>query len=294
MIQPIVCPQCGHTGFPGEEGMSGIIDDGTLTIACKCGNKFPVPWNRDQYILSKHLMNRIMAACNGIEWGTVEITPGVIENVTFEIPFATIGIVELTPNCTYPLHVNEVLVNPERMMIGSSAFDAKHATSERIRINYVVYGLHSQIDVPAWFQQFFAAIVNTRKMLYKPALIDYATAFEMFVELHLQRKLTQKYDESVATFLLDKNPKIETRVKDVLELATGVKMPSNDEIYQPWHVRVQRMRNKLAHGEILSIGHDDVEQAHQAVYRAMKWIHGQIYNENADVLEFLNPPNGQD
>jgi hypothetical protein len=278
MIEPILCAKCGRKGYPGEGGFPFSSQGPILTIKCDCGqNTFNIPYNRDQHILSTHTFVRLGAASNHIQSGKVEIHVGKIVSIKFDEPFDSIGAVYLTPESSVSIFVKEVFISLEEMAILSSLAGNYDMPTSAFKLHWTVYGLNKIASLPNWWLHFYTAIGNAVKRLWKPALLDYAVAFEIFVETHLFQLLVKNYGGKMADFLLKKTWRIDDRVKDLLELTTGHRLSENNDIYIPWHDYVKEPRNKLSHGEMIPVGESEVEKAHQAVYQAIRWIENLPY-----------------
>jgi len=158
------------------------------------------------------------------------------------------------------------------MLILAGRYEVDGNTPKAVAVSWSVYGLISIADLPAWFIQFYAAATHLVNGLYKPALLDYAVAFELFLESFLRMKLTARFGTIHAEYLLRKGWRVEDRCKDILQLATGHRMTDRNDVFQPWDIFVRRPRNELAHGQRIDIDNIAVESAHQATYQAIRWI----------------------
>jgi hypothetical protein len=108
--------------------------------------------------------------------------------------------------------------------------------------------------------------------LYKPALLDYAIAFEIFLEAYLRSRLNARLGPRATEAMLKENWRVRDRCKKVLRLATGYGMSDRNDVYQPWDVHVRKPRDDVAHGRKSTVKLEEAEKAHQAVYQAIRWI----------------------
>jgi hypothetical protein len=169
------------------------------------------------------------------------------------------------------------------MVILSSVLEREHMKpADIISLNWHVYGLVELDSLPAWHVQYYSALTHLINGLFKPALLDYAIAFEIFIASFLRERLTTSFGASMTDYVLRRTEKIEERVKGLLEQACGQSMSSHTDVYQPWHSHtdvyqpwhdhVQRPRNHVAHGKPIVIDTAEAERAHQAIWQAIRWI----------------------
>lgn len=173
------------------------------------------------------------------------------------------------------IRLKESYLHRNKMLVLSSVWENEREVPATAKFSWAVYGLIDLDLLPTWYIHFYGAITQLEHGLFKPALIDYAVAFEVFLDTFLTARLTKRCGTEVARYLLRRAPRIEERVKDLLELAIGSRLSSRDDVYQPWDKDVRTLRNKLAHGERLTVDRDAVERAHSAVYQAIRWIQDQ-------------------
>lgn len=265
-IPPFQCPKCGRSGHPGETG----FQDNGVQIHCECGEVINND-SRDQRILSTNVFARFSTASNQFEYGQCDIVPGQIAKVSFQKHFDFVALVFLTPFGRV-VYLKESYENNEGMVVLSSLGDGDSRDPTPIQVNWLVYGLNEIDNLPNWYLLFYGAMTQLAKGLFKPALLDYAVAFEVFLEGFLADRLTKKYDSEVADYLLRRTWRIEDRVKDLLELIIGRRLSERDDVYQPWDQNVRIPRNRLSHGEKMSIDLASAERGHSAVFQAIRWI----------------------
>lgn len=263
-IKPIKCDSCGFEGRPGSNFMtSGYM------LFCKCGHTFTISDWQDQNVLSENIFVRLGALANATESGKVNLLPGQISYVTFSKPFDHICRTFLTP--TTPILVQEAHRNNTGMIIMTGTIQDTPITEET-EIAWIVYGLRDIDLLPSWKIQFFAATSHSINGLYKPAVFNYATSFEVFLETYLSDKLNKRFGQDCTDYLLQKTWRVEDRCKDLLELASGHRLTELSDVYQPWDTNVRRVRNDLAHGKAITVDQVAAELAHQATYQAIRWI----------------------
>jgi hypothetical protein len=139
-------------------------------------------------------------------------------------------------------------------------------------VTWSVYGLVDIDILPSWYVQFYAAVTQLAGKLYKAALWDYAIAFEVFLGEFLAHHLTTKYGTAMSEYILRRSWRVEDRCKEVLELAIGHRLRERDDVYLPWDQKVRKPRDGLLHGERVTVDEEAAEQAHQAVYQAIRWV----------------------
>jgi hypothetical protein len=106
---------------------------------------------------------------------------------------------------------------------------------------------------------------------YESSFINYAVAFEMFVQRHLEEKSDVLVGVDGRTTLLKRMRSIEERVTTVLTVAVGRSLAAWPS-YTDWKESVQTPRNLLLHGEPVTLGVTEVEKAHSAVCGAIYWM----------------------
>lgn len=274
-IEPITCSRCGRTGRPAEQGFQSSTDVNGVVVHCQCGETMTLRGDeaRDQQMLSTNTFARLSAASNHTESGTVRISPGHVHDVTFAKPFDFPCRAFLTPNALVAL--KEAFLTGERMQILSSVLPSHQSVPDPVEVSWLVFGLVDVDSLPTWYVHFYGALTQLENGLYKPALIDYAVAFETFTEAFLANRLARQVGEQVARYLLHRTSRIEDRVKDLIELAIGVRLSSRADVYQPWDKHVRTPRNRLAHGARIAIDRDAANRAHAASYQAIRWIQTQ-------------------
>lgn len=271
-IEPITCSGCGNTGRPGENGLTFSASADGIEIRCQCGNKIRLRGDEayDQQMLSTNTFARLSAASNHVEHGAQRIPPGQVHDVTFQTPFDIPCRAFLTPGA--PVALKESFLSGERMRILSSVLSSHPNLSDPVEVSWVVFGLKDVDSLAPWYVHFYGALTHLINGLYKPALVDYAVAFEGFVESTLSELLTHQLGKQVTEYLLDRTGRIEGRVKDLLELAIGARLTERNDVYQPWHEHVRTPRNHLVHGMHYRVGQDAANRAHEATYQAIRWI----------------------
>jgi hypothetical protein len=271
-IEPITCSRCGRTGRPAEEGFQSSTDVNGVVVHCQCGETITLRGDeaRDQAMLSMNTFARLSAASNHTESGTAWIPPGQVHDVTFAKPFDFPCRAFLTPNA--PVALKEAFLTGERMQILCSVLPSHQSVPDPVEVFWLVFGLVDVDSLPTWYVHFYGALTQLENGLYKPALIDYAVAFESFTEAFLADRLARRVGEQIAGYLLRRTSRIEDRVKDLLELAIGARLSSRADVYQPWDEHVRTPRNRLAHGDRIKIDRDAANRAHAASYQAIRWI----------------------
>ncbi len=274
-IEPITCPRCGRTGRPAEEGFQSSTDADGVLVHCQCGETITLRGGeaRDQQMLSANIFARLSAASNHTESGTVRIAPGRAHDVAFAKAFDFPCRAFLTPDAMVAL--KEAFLAADRMQILSSVLPSHQKVPDSVEVSWLVFGLVEIDSLPTWYVHFYGALTQLANGFYKPALVDYAVAFEAFTEAFLAEHLTRRVGEQVADYLLRRTARIEDRVKDLLELAIGVRLSSRADVYRPWDEHVRGPRNRLAHGARIAIDRDAANRAHAASYQAIRWIQAQ-------------------
>jgi len=263
-IPPITCPACSRTARPGEEG----FQDSNTEIHCACGQTIPDA-SVDQRILSTNIFARLGATANHVQYGSVAFPVGRSLDVTFSDPFEVVPVPFLTPQA--PILVGTKHVGPKGMLVLSSAAGSEKLGDDPVRVSWLAFGLRDVASLPTWWIIFFGAVTHAMNGLYKAALLDYAAAFEAFLEQILRQKLKAKFGPELAEYLLRRAWRIEERAKDLLELATGHRLAERDDVYQPWLRDVKEPRDHLIHGKPLSVSEKHSEAAHSASFQAIRW-----------------------
>lgn len=286
VLAPVSCPRCGRTGYPGWHPFVGTyphIDEAsgvwhTETLTCSCGHRFDVSFDMRLHALSESPFSRWFAASNAYEAGTVDITIGTIAPVRLKEPCDLVGLVLLRPvgeDAPRGLVLKELIAGDGGGIDILSAWaPGTEALPQavRVQVHWQVFGLRGIEALNIGRVQFYAAMIHAKDRLWKPALLEYASAFEAYVERYLHGILARRFGEQAAHHLLSENKGIEGRVTGFLRLVAGYELKDEPDLFRDWQEAVQQRRNKLAHGVRMGIGAADVERAHQAVYRAIDWM----------------------
>lgn len=204
-------------------------------------------------------------------WGQFNGISGELAKISFKKHFDFLALVFLTP-FGGSAYLKESYENNDGMLVLSSVDSSGSGGSKAIQFSWFVYGLDEIDSLPNWYVLFYGAMTQVAKGLYKPAVLDYAVAFEVFLETFLADRLRKKYDAVTADYLLRRTWRIEERVKDLLELTIGHKLSERDDVYQPWDRDVRDPRNRLSHGEKVSLNLESAERAHSAVFQSIRWV----------------------
>lgn len=274
LIKPIVCPQCNREGWPGENGFQlDSPSSGPSKVHCTCGQVIIIDSPRDYLMLSTNIFVRLLGASNHWENGSVRLIPGHLRIVRFKRPFDLPCKAFVTPAA--PIFVTEHSLSRDSVRILSSVFVDDSGTAQHnkpVGVSWIAFGLVDVNTLPTWYILFYGALAHNANGFYKPALLDYATAFEAFVEQFLRKHIAQHHGGRLTNNLLKKMWKIEDRVRYLLELVTQHSLTEEREIYEPWNKCVQTPRNRLMHGQYVAVGKGEAENAHRATYQAIRWI----------------------
>ena len=270
-IEEAKCPECQTKGRPAAPFGITYAASGGYQLLCKCGYVFPDTDSKDQLVLSPWAIVRLRALSNHIEYGTVRVLPGSFSQIAFSRPFEYVGRVFLTPEASRPTIAKEASVTTEGMAIVAGRMTPSESDAD-INVSWLVYGQINVATLPAWHLQFYCAATHLANGLHKPALLDYAAAFELFLASYLREKLLARVGEPCTDFLLRRCWRVEERGNELLPLVVNAKFSGRADVYEPWREHVQRPRNLLAHGIEIDVDYDAAERAHQAVYQAIRWI----------------------
>jgi len=174
-------------------------------IHCVCENKIPVNEAHDQSILSSNIFVRLSEASNYSEFGEIEIIPGQIAEIKFRNLFDFPCKAFFSPQ-EVAIAVKELKLEKDRMLVLSSSWGnsfSKVPTS--VKVSWSVFGLVDIENLPVWYVHFYGAITQCENGLFKPALLDYAVAFETFIESYLKERLTVRHGDTMSEYLLKKN-----------------------------------------------------------------------------------------
>lgn len=285
-IEPVTCSNCGQKGRPGD---MGFISHGWFVTCNKCNQKMEVQNPRDQNILADNLFGRIYALSNYQEGSFKECIVGKSLKIDFAKPFDYVGFASFGPSGRFfadrfdPYNLDPI---KDHLIILTSEIPGVLPNegvpdSVKIGVQYSVVGLINIQSIPPWYLLFYNALSDLiYHRQYKTSFLEYSMAFEAFIEQFLSEQLTAKYDKEIAEYLIEKTKgRIEDRVKQLLDLATGHKLQENLAVYQPWDECVRQPRNKLIHGVVVNIGKEEAEKAHQATYQAIRWVQRLVNQE---------------
>jgi hypothetical protein len=270
-IQPIECDRCHRKGDSGGIQISSQL--GVDRAHCQCGSTFEV--SSDQLVLSANEFSRLRILSNHTEYGTVAATPGISTKVTFKRPFEFACRAYVTPVVPdgFLVLFREHFLQKDSMLVLNSVLREEHLKPVNpISFNWHVFGLVEINMLPAWYLQYYSALTHLINGLFKPALLDYGTAFELFLETFLRKRLTASVGQRMTDYLLEKAWRIDERIKDLLEQVCGQRLTARLDVYQPWDEYVRKPRNELSHGKKLGVDEPAAERAHQATWQTIKWI----------------------
>ena len=262
----LMCPQCSVR--EGEQ-------PGTLTppttnpleqIRCsRCEHEF----TRLDALVHPNEFVRWAAIATHVETGDVHLRRGDHTQVSLTSLFDIVGPLVVTPHA-YVMS-SALLTSPTAVDIYTSRTPGL-PDDQPIQIVWLVYGIEGADKVPGWWLQLFAAMQSAAEWRAKLAIIDYAGAFEVFIETVLNDALTVKYDAAVSAHILKRTPEVAERVKTVLDLAIGRRLTEDQDIHRAWLTRVKDVRNGLVHSGGLPLTPSAAADAHQATIAAMQWI----------------------
>jgi hypothetical protein len=208
-----------------------------------------------------------------MEAGIAHLRPGDFTEIVLASDFDILGPLVTTPQG--PMVAKSEMVSAKKMMVFTSRVPG-YPDDAPVGVAWLVYGIRGPDQAPGWWLQLFAATQNATTWRAKPAIIDYAGAFELFVETVLTTTLTAKYGDVLAKYILDRSKWIEERVKIPLELAIGHRLSEgardSNRVYHDWRAKVKDVRDDLAHGTKRDVTPEQAEEAHQATIAAMRWI----------------------
>ena len=273
-IEPLKCPVCGLQGRPGAPFSSSSFGLIAAQVTCNCGHEFEKQNFRDQCVMSTHSITRIAALSNHFQCGIVAVPHGGMAQISFDKAFEYPSPPYLTPESSVFAIAQVANVRPEGMFVLAGR-SPPTAHSQPMNVSWSVYGLVSVDNPPQWYVQFYGAVCQLTEGRFKPALIDYAVAFEMFLENFLRQALDQRVGVAASKLLLKKLWRVEDRSKELLELATGRRSTERQDVYNDWDEFVRKPRNSLAHGLAVSVDKVAAEHAHAATHDAIRWIETQ-------------------
>lgn len=262
----LMCPQCTVSEREHPGTMTPATTNPLKIIHCSaCRRNF----TRLDAVAHPNLFIRWAAIATHMEVGQVDLRPGDYATVKLRSQFDVVGPLVTTAR-------GPILAKASFAWDGSldmyTSRSPGNPDDQPIGVAWLVYGIQASDMVPGWWLQLFAAIQSAADLRAKPAIIDYAGAFELFVETVLTDTLTTKYDSTVAAHILNRTQAVTERVRMPLELATGHQLTEDHAIYDAWTTKVRKVRNALAHGGGPPLNPGDAEEAHQATIAAMRWI----------------------
>ncbi len=260
------CPACSTREREHPGTLTPLTTDPLECIHCAaCGHTF----TRLDALAHPISFARWAALATHMEAGRADLRPGDYAKVKLASHFDVVG--PLVATAQGPILAKASLEWGEAVEIYTSRMPG-HPDDQPIGVAWLVFGIQESDKVPGWWLQLFAAIQSAADGRAKPAIIDYAGAFELFVETVLSDALTAKYDAEAADHILNRTQAVTERVRMPLELATGHQLTEDHVIYDAWTTKVKKVRNALAHGGGPPLNPGDAEEAHQATIAAMRWI----------------------
>lgn len=269
-IRQIECPNCRKQGRLDSEFFFNRTGR-EYNAKCRiCNTLFPLEDHWVQRVLSAHPSSRLSALSNHSEFGEISIKPGEIARIDFKTPFDVVTRATFCPQGSRSKIVRDEHLSKESMSV--IAADSDLTKGGDIRAFWKVEGLINVDQKPAWYLQLYSAATHVVHGLYRPAVIDYALAFELILEETIRRHLYIKCGEECSSYIMDKNWRVEDRCKQVLELATGHRMTDHPGMYNSWDKHVRKLRNSIAHGKCQPLDEKQVQKTHEAAFQAIWWL----------------------
>ena len=273
-IEPLCCPRCGRPGRPGEDGFEGGLDaPGVVTIHCICGEKSVLSGAavRDQLVLSSNSFVRLIALSNFVATGEITVELGAVGVIKLERPLDHLCRVFLTA-IGAPVAFKSDYRGGDEIDVFAGVHPGVTRPDGPVKASWLVYGLVDAQSLSTWFVHFYAATTHLENGLFKSSLLDYATAFEVFVEQLLTTALTSRFGADACSYMLGRANRLDERVKQLMKLAIGAALTEEPTVYQPWDRDVREPRNRLAHGEQVHLDREGALRAHVATYQAIRWL----------------------
>jgi len=262
----LTCSRCHISEREHPGTMSPVTTNPLDRIHCSaCGHIF----TRLDALADPNSFTRWAAIATHMEAGQVDLRPGDYTTVKLASQFDAVGPLVVTAQG--PTAAKASFTWGESVEIYTSRIPGQ-PDDQPVGIAWLVYGIQESDKVPGWWVQLFAAIHSASEWRAKPAIIDYAGAFELFIETILNDTLTAKYSAAVAAHILNRTQAVAERVRTPLELAIGHQLTEDHTIHEAWVAKVRKVRNALSHGGGPAINPGDAEDAHQATIAAMAWI----------------------
>jgi len=260
------CPACSTREREHPGTLTPLTTDPLERIHCAaCGHTF----RRLDALTHSISFVRWAAIATHMEAGRVDLRPGDFTTVKLVSPFDTVG--PLMTTAQGYIAAKGSLNWSNSVEIYTSRLPG-YPDDQPVGVAWLVYGIQEADKVPGWWLQLFTAIQSAAEWRAKPAIIDYAGAFELFIETVLNDTLTAKYDAAAAAHILNRTQAVTERVRTPMELAIGHALTEDHAIHDAWVTKVRKVRNALAHGSGPSLNPDAAEEAHQATIAAMRWI----------------------
>jgi hypothetical protein len=284
-IDPFTC-ECGYKAYAGDrEGATFRIERGIPKVhfVCRCGREHDLANNQqtiDQLALSSNVYAAMFGLSNASQEEEIVTRVAAPFVVHYNPPFEMLGFVghEVLTKGYSPV------MDSDRSMLGGVVLseDPHVLTSEEgVSLIYRAVGLRNTGKLAVWHVLFYGGLIARKQEAYKFAVIEFAVAFEAYLNQLLETTLSAKYGAAVTKMLLNKTNKLERRFTELLELAIGHKHSERDDIYGAWQRDVQGKRNDVAHGIPTVVSAQDAYRAQYVSYSAIRWLadllaHGKL------------------
>lgn len=258
----VECPKC-HRGKSLTYQEVEAVAKSEL-IKCICGHRFSFDEGVSQSISSTNVFTKMEFVSNFSQYGTAKITVGELERVVFEEPFTEIHKVFLTPY-KYLVHVEPIGLMPDSFhIISSKPKKVSQLIPDKVEISWLAYGNSKDIQIPFWQKLLSNAKNYEVNRDFRMAIIEYETAFEVYIDTILIHQFRDKLSNRVVDHILRK-----TSLNDKLAIwfkeATGKQF--SKRLLGQWDKKVRKIRNDILHRGKADVTEDDAREAFATVFR---------------------------
>jgi len=234
--------------------------------SCRCGNNFTYHQGIINDYCSDHFASYYNFISDIIERGSCEITVGEAYNVIFSQRIPIVNKIFLSPHggsaavfaepSIFRNQISMKIISSERKDNLHFGSESIIKVGEKVIINYTIYGRSENLLIEPWRSLLVTAKEQT---INKNGLLSYllsAMALESYANSKIYDYLKRKgIDNScIEIFLKESNmvDKLFTLFKSIFHIKFPLGIVSREKL-----TKILTIRNKIAHGKIVSIDPDE-------------------------------------
>ena len=130
----------------------------------------------------------------------------------------------------------------------------KEEWGQKIKINWIVYGITSEVEIEAWQENLIYAARQLLNANYRPSVIQSAVSVESYVFDFVTKYLKDiaRWDHQTIKDYVEGSSinslSVQGLIKIFIQETIGIKIPK--DVFAEW-MRLKNMRDALAHGDLI-------------------------------------------